>query len=128
MKKPRIIVNRTDHARLVRMANGLIDRNPDLADELLVELERAAIRAESAIPDDCVQIGRTVEFRLDDGAPRRMTLVYPGEADIGAGRISVLTPVGVAMLGLTAGQTMEMTSNDRRPHRLTVEAVSRAEG
>jgi regulator of nucleoside diphosphate kinase len=123
MKKPPIVVNRIDHTRLVQMANGLIDRNPDLADELLAELERAKVRDERAVPADSVQIGRTVEFRLDDGAPRRVTLVYPADADVGVGRISVLTPVGVAMLGLSAGQTMEMTSNDRRSHRLTIDTV-----
>ena len=123
MKKPPIIVDRIDHARLSRIANGLIDRNPELADELLAELERAKVRDARAVPADSVQIGRTVEFRLDDGAPRRVMLVYPADADVGTGRISVLTPVGVAMLGLSAGQTMEMTSNDRRSHRLTIDTV-----
>ena len=123
MKKPAIIVNRTDHARLTQMANGLIDRNPDLADQLLAELERAKVKDERGVPADSVQIGRTVEFRLDNGQRRRMTLVYPGEADVNEGRISILTPVGVAMLGLSVGQTMEMTSNDHRSHVLTVESV-----
>ena len=49
-----------------------------------------------------------VEYRDEvTGEVRRATLVYPGEEDLDAGRISVLTPVGAALIGLSEGQSME---------------------
>ena len=43
-----------------------------------------------------------------------MTLVYPPEADIDAGRISVPTPIGTALLGLAEGQSIDWTARDGR--------------
>ncbi|MNW16687.1 nucleoside diphosphate kinase regulator [compost metagenome] len=57
-----------------------------------------------------------------------MTLVFPKDADISEGRISVLTPIGTALLGLSAGQTMGWTARDDRRHTLTVLAVYRTSG
>ena len=54
-----------------------------------------------------------------------MTLVYPAEADIDAGRVSVGTPIGTALLGLAEGQSIDWTARDGRRQRLTVVAVER---
>ena len=54
-----------------------------------------------------------------------MTLVYPPEANIDAGRISVATPIGTALLGLAEGQSIDWTARDGRKQRLTVVAVAR---
>lgn len=54
-----------------------------------------------------------------------MTLVFPQDADISAGKISVLTPIGTALLGLSAGQTMDWTARDDKQHKLTVLAVTK---
>ncbi len=56
-----------------------------------------------------------------------MTLVFPGEADIAKGKISVLTPIGAALIGLSASQSIDWTSRDGRIHRLTVESVEQTE-
>ena len=49
--------------------------------------------------------------------------MFPGEADIADGKISILTPIGVALVGLASGQSMDWTGRDGRVHRLTVESV-----
>jgi regulator of nucleoside diphosphate kinase len=68
-----------------------------------------------------------VEYETDSGDGRAVTLVFPKDADITEGKISVLTPIGTALLGLSAGQTMGWTGRDDRQHKLTVLAVHQAE-
>jgi regulator of nucleoside diphosphate kinase len=54
------------------------------------------------------------------GERRDVTLVYPGDADISAGRISVFVPVGTALLGLRVGQSIdwELPSGQKRRYRV----------
>ncbi len=49
-----------------------------------------------------------------------MQLVFPGQADIGAGKISILTPIGTALIGLSEGQSIVWTARDGKERRLTV--------
>jgi regulator of nucleoside diphosphate kinase len=77
------------------------------------------------MPTDVVRIGSTIEFEVDDGRRLKVQLVLPENADINAGRISVLTPVGAALIGLSPGQSMEWSGNDGKERLLTVLAVSR---
>lgn len=125
--KPRIVIREEDHEKLTQLANGLLDSRPDMADGLLDELERARVARGKAVPADTVQMGSTVEFGSDSSPARRVTLVYPRDADIAEGRISVLTPIGTALLGLAVGQSIDFTSNDGQSHRLTVLAVEPAD-
>ena len=75
---------------------------------------------------EIVRMGSTLRFTTDAGEDRTVTLVFPAEADIAEGRISVLTPIGIALVGLAAGQSMDWTARDGRVHRLTVESVDGA--
>jgi regulator of nucleoside diphosphate kinase len=122
-KKPRIFVSDTDLPRLTRLADAIADRSPEIADELLGELERAKVVKASSLPDDVVRMGSTVTYLPDDGQPMTIVLVFPADADIAAGRVSILTPIGTALLGLSPGQSMEWAARDGRRHALTVEAV-----
>lgn len=128
MSKPSIVVNKTDHVRLVQLANGLLDRKPEMAEELLMELERARVVEKGAALQGTVQMGTTVEYTTDDGQTRRVTLVYPADADISQGKVSILTPIGTALLGLKAGQSIDWIANDGRSHRLTIVSVAMPEG
>jgi regulator of nucleoside diphosphate kinase len=121
MKKPNITIRQTDHQKLLQLANGLVERLPELADELLGELERA--RVEISSPPNTVQMGATVEYESDDGRRRRVTLVYPQDADIAQNKISILTPIGTALLGLGVGQSIQWTTNDGRNRTLTIRTV-----
>jgi regulator of nucleoside diphosphate kinase len=123
MVKPRITISSTDHEVLTKIANGLMDTRPVLAEALLGELERARVVRANAVPERSVQMGSVVEYTTADGKARRVQLVYPAEADIAAGRISVLTPVGTALLGLSVGQSIDWVGNDGKQHVLNVIAV-----
>ena len=68
-------------------------------------------------------MGSHVRYATETGEVREVTLVYPGEADISAGRISVLTPIGAALIGLSSGQSIDWRARDGRVHRLVVQSV-----
>jgi regulator of nucleoside diphosphate kinase len=121
--RPPIVLGDVDYKRLSALADAAFDRLPDLAEELQTELDRARVVSSGGVPDNVVQMGSTVEFRSDAGINRRVTLVYPDEADIAADRVSVLTPIGAALIGLALGQSMRWTARDGRTHELTVVAV-----
>ncbi|MCA1405716.1 nucleoside diphosphate kinase regulator [Ensifer sp. IC3342] len=123
-KLPPIIINAEDHARLTALASSALDRVPDVAEALLSELERAQVSAHD-LPTDSVQMGSTVAFDADNGFAKEVTLVYPGEADIEAGRISVLTPIGAALIGLSVGQSIDWLDRAGKPHRMTIRNVAR---
>lgn len=127
MSKPAIVINKSDHVRLVQLANGLLDRKPELAEELLIELERAKVVERGASLQNTVQMGSTVEYSTGEGQSRRVTLVYPGDADIAQGKVSILTPIGTALLGLRSGQSIDWVANDGRLHRLTIVSVGASE-
>lgn len=122
-RKPKIIVGEIDHERLTGLATAAIERMPDVAEELLAEMDRAKVVAPAKVPADVVRMGSFVTFDSDSAQHRRVQLVYPGEADIEQGRISVMTPIGAALIGLAAGQSIAWTARDGKKHVLTVTAV-----
>lgn len=65
-------------------------------------------------------MGSTVHYRTGGGETRVVTLVFPKLADIAAGKISILTPVGSALIGLRKGQSISYRARDGRPQSLTV--------
>jgi regulator of nucleoside diphosphate kinase len=72
-------------------------------------------------------MGSTVRYVTDTGDDRTVTLVYPAEADISSGKVSILTPIGAALIGLSPGQSIDWQARDGRFHRLTIESVQRPE-
>jgi regulator of nucleoside diphosphate kinase len=123
-RKPTIRISKTDHERLSALASA-VARNPDASDELLAELERARIVADGSVAADIVRMGSTVTFKPDTGEAKTVTLVFPGMADIAEGKVSILTPIGTALIGLATGQSILWTARDGRRHELSVLAVSR---
>ncbi len=122
-RAPDIGVGHQDHDRLAALADAALDTLPLLAETLLAELERARLVADERMPTTVVRMGSTVEYEAADGR-RSVELVYPEDADIARGRISVLTPIGTALLGLSAGQSIRWLTRDGRDQRLTVVAVA----
>lgn len=123
LRLPKITVSQSDHERLMGLAMATADRAPEVADELIAEMERARIVPANAVPAGVVRMGSTVAFATEGGPPRRVTLVFPVDADIAAGRVSVLTPIGAALIGLSEGQSIVWTTRDGRQQQLTVHAV-----
>jgi regulator of nucleoside diphosphate kinase len=119
-----IIVSNAEYERLNDLANASMERLPEVAQELLDELERAEIVDDKAVPADVVRMGSTVTFKSDDGHTRTLKLVYPADESLDEHRISVMTPVGAALIGLGTGQSISWTARDGKHHRLTVSKVA----
>lgn len=120
---PRLVIGDDDHDRLMTMANGLSGPRAQMAEQLLTELERARVVAQAKLADTVVRMGSTVSFTTTDGFDRTYKLVYPGEADISENKVSVLTPIGAALIGLSKGQSIPWTARDGRLLSLTVVEV-----
>lgn len=106
-----IIVSRQDAIRLRSLiAAERLRRGPDrehLAD-LEHELDRASTVDGPALPGDRVALGSTVIVRdAQSGVCRVYALVLPSQADATKGRISILAPLGTALLGYRAGDRVE---------------------
>jgi regulator of nucleoside diphosphate kinase len=120
---PEIIVGQADHRSLLVLAMAGRGHTADDSDGLLYELERAKVVDDGVLPQDVVRMGSTVRYMAGGGAERVVTLVYPKDADIQNGRISVLTPVGTALLGLRPKQSITWLTRDGRKQVLTVQSV-----
>ena len=93
---------------LVRDGRHASRRDRDHLAELDRELDRAAIVGAADVSPDVVTMHSTVRVRdLDTGASRVYTVVFPAEADIASKRISVLAPIGTALIGYRAGDHVE---------------------
>jgi regulator of nucleoside diphosphate kinase len=123
LQKPAIVMTRSDHERLTRLADSIAHSNEQAAEELYAELDRARIVPDDRIGADVVRMGSTLRFTTTTGEDRRVTLSFPDKADIAEGRISILSPIGTALIGLKAGQSIEWRTRDDRVSRLTVEEV-----
>lgn len=124
--RPTITLADADRAKLMALATAALTRLPEQAEFLLDELERAHVVGDDALPQEIVRMGSRVTFRLDAGPVRQATLVFPEDADFAAGRISVLTPVGTALIGLSTGQSITWTHRDGSSRSVSVLAVERA--
>ena len=93
-------------------------------EQLESELARASVVPSDRIPKDVVTMNSRVLFENETTGERlEVTLVYPREADIDAGKISILVPVGAALLGLRVGQSIDWELPNGRKHRYRVVAV-----
>ena len=120
-ERPAIVLTASVRARLVALANAAMQESPRVARFLHEELARADIVPESTTA--LVTMGSEVKF-IDHESTRirRCKLVYPDEANDNQ-FISVLTPIGSALLGLGPGQSISWTDAGKE-FRLTVLEVS----
>ena len=124
--KPEIHLSETDYDHIAGLALRLEHSNPSLSALILDEIERARLWPSEALPDGVVALGSEVEFFDDsNGTSRKVILVLPQEADIQAGRVSVITPVGAGLIGMAAGQEIDWPCPDGRPRKLRILRVRR---
>ena len=120
--QPNIVVTSRDLQRL----EHLLDQFEDLpgVDSLMRELERAEVVEPENVPAGVVTMNSTVRF-IEEGSRRthEMTLVYPHDIDGTPGKVSVLAPVGSALLGLSEGQDIEWSRPGGGTIRLRVDKV-----
>lgn len=118
---PPIVVTQADHDRLSDLASAALRNMPAVGEFLAEELDRARVVAPAEIAPTVVTMNSRVEFRDDQtGEVRTATLVYPGDQDIAAGKISILTPVGAALIGLEEGQSIVWETRSGAQKSLTV--------
>jgi regulator of nucleoside diphosphate kinase len=123
-EKPRITLSADDYEQLARLAHATEKKAPTLSAELAEEIGRARVLAKGRYPDHTVYMNSEVEFRDDTtGKTQKMTLVYPQEADISQRKVSVLTPVGTALIGLRCGDSITWKTPSGELRQLTVLAV-----
>lgn len=121
---PNIVVTTEDHRMLSKLAYAGINEASTVADDLLYELDRASVLPPEQVPLDVVRMGSLVRYRTTDGDQRDVTLVFPADADIERNRISVMTPIGAALIGLSKGQSITWLTRDGRKQVLTVLGVA----
>ena len=106
-----IIIAEEDRARLDALIRRALDHpgHPTVYLAALAgELRRARVVPRAQMPRDVVAMNSTVRLKdLETGEEETYTLVYPHEADIELNRLSVLAPVGTALLGYRAGDVIE---------------------
>lgn len=107
-KKAQIILTSQDLDRLETLLKSLpVNAFPGKA-ALQAELDRAEIVAPQQVPPSVVTMNSTVRFSIENsGEDFCLTLVYPKAIDGNADRISILAPVGSALLGLSVGDELE---------------------
>jgi regulator of nucleoside diphosphate kinase len=104
-----LYITRDDHNRLHLLINAALRTKRSAAlEKLRGELDRAVIIDPAALPPDTVTMGSFVKIEdLYTGEIEEYTLSYPDKADIGAGRLSILTPVGTALIGYREGSIVD---------------------
>ena len=107
-QEPSIILTSADLDRLDRLLDSVSPLHTPGLDALRRELDRAEVVESHKIPPNVITMNSTARF-VDEtsGKEFELTLVYPGDTLMTHGTVSVLAPVGSALLGLSVGQSIE---------------------
>jgi len=110
-KPSAVTISTIDHFRLQELllvAKQFASPQPDFNGDLESELRRASIVPPDQIPPYVVTMNTQVRVTdLDTGKSRNYTLVFPSDADLENGKLSILSDLGVAILGFEVGNTIE---------------------
>jgi regulator of nucleoside diphosphate kinase len=108
---PPIVMTETDFDFLSNLTAARGGALSEVMSFLEQELERADIVPDDYLPGDAVRLHSRVTYKdITAGVERTVTLAYPQEEDISRGMVSILTPIGAALVGLRAGQHIVWTS------------------
>ena len=124
MSKPAAIyLTELDLTRLENAAARAGNSSPlaDLVDDLIA---RANVVPGNKIPADVVTMNSVVRVVDDAGAEQEWTLVYPEEANVASAKLSVLSPMGAALLGARAGKSIKYSSPNGAQHSLRIERIA----
>lgn len=121
----KILVTTRNMQRLLSLLDSTASsRNREAAENLESELAAAVVVAPEQIPPTVVTMGSTVRFRDEEtGQTREVTLVYPQEANAQEGKVSILAPVGAALIGLSVGESVAWPLPGGRRKRFRLEAI-----
>jgi regulator of nucleoside diphosphate kinase len=122
--RPPIKVSRVDIDRIEALLERLPAADAGKFTALRAELDRAEVVEPEAVPAQIVTMNSTVTFEEEgNGNQLTLTLVYPSAAGA-PGTVSILAPVGSALLGLSRGQSINWPMPDGRKRRVRVLEVS----
>ncbi len=110
-------LTKLDHGRLFKLNGG----HPP--ERLADVLDSAEIIESAQVRPDVVTLYSQVLVTQDDGEQRKLTLCYPEDAEPNAGFISVLSPVGLALLGRCVGTRVSWTMPSGKERLVTIDAV-----
>ncbi len=117
---PTIYVTEADFEILSNLADATAGRAPG-GRVLAQEMARAVIVEPGEAPRPFARIGSTIAFQdLSNGQTREVRLSLPRDASIDDNRISVLSPVGAALVGMTAGEIFQWTDLEGRARGVRV--------
>lgn len=121
-----LLLSAVDYARLEPLIrDGVMSGSVpgDLLNALKSRIDKARVLDPTDMPRDVVTMNSSVRVRdLDTEEIEAYTLVYPAFADAAKGFLSIVTPVGIALLGARQGETVECVSSPS-PMRFHVEKV-----
>ncbi|MNQ88155.1 Regulator of nucleoside diphosphate kinase [compost metagenome] len=124
--KPSIIVTRLDVQRLERLIDSLDEKTQDSPGVLALqdELDRAEQVGHEEVPAGVVTMNSRVHCREEaSGKDYHLTLVYPKDANADEGKISILAPIGSALLGLSVGEKIDWPAPGGKTLKLELLAV-----
>lgn len=125
MDRPALIVTTHDANRLEALLQSKSGQSSPMAPLLEEELVRAQLVEPAAVSPDVVTMNsRVVCVDEVSGERQELELVYPHDADMDRGRVSVLAPVGAALLGLAVGRSIAWPLPGGRISRVRVLAVT----
>jgi regulator of nucleoside diphosphate kinase len=122
---PALSITAEDMAKLRSVVERYLEGSrASAAEQLELELDRAVVVPQREIPPDVVTMRSRILFEdVETGRRREATLAYPDEADMEQSRVSILAPVGLALLGLRVGDTIEWPLPQARRARLRIMEV-----
>jgi regulator of nucleoside diphosphate kinase len=117
-----VLLGRRDLDRLDTLISNLASKE---SSQLYEELDAAIVVEDDLLPDDVVRMNTRITFvDLDTSVESTLELVYPHEVQGDAGRVSILAPVGAALLGLRVGEAIEWPLPNGRHRRMEVKSVA----
>jgi regulator of nucleoside diphosphate kinase len=121
---PDVYIDRAIADQLENLAYANMARNPLAANRLLEEIDRAVIVNSAELSSDIITIGSEVTFRDNaTGNMQTVILTMPTDADITSHRISIMTPIGAALIGIRKGETIWWQTMDNEVRELTIHDV-----
>jgi regulator of nucleoside diphosphate kinase len=124
-ERPAIYLIAAECEALSELALSAERRHPHASALLLGELDRAEICEPEEMPEQTVVMNSRIDF-VDEGTGSRriVQLVYPQDADITEGRVSILTPIGAGLIGMRAGCSIRWPDRDGRNRLLRIVSVT----
>lgn len=126
-ERARIFITEEDFDALnsLLLSGSIYKRDSEFVEDLEAELARAVVVDTARIPDDVITMNSTFCLRnLDTGRLQTFTLVLPQHADVSRGKLSILAPVGIAVLGYRTGDVIEWQVPSGK-RRFRVESVQK---